>query len=161
MTKFNLIFCLLPSYGASEALKSEITGQQLHLKKLCFDTSNDIHLSLKQCLYDLCLTKKWFFYRTFQLMSAVVRLKGLVKVPLFCVKQRSCKHCLRNENLVQLNEYETAPYLFSTLVRSPAVRLRLVRCTAWVKRWSEAMDFLQLFSKIWQKNFTKTCNITL
>ena len=27
-----------------------------------------------------------------------------------------------------------------TQVGSPAVRLRLARCTAWVKRWSEAMD---------------------
>ena len=29
-----------------------------------------------------------------------------------------------------------------TQVGSPAVRLRLARCTAWVKRWSEAMDLL-------------------
>ena len=29
-----------------------------------------------------------------------------------------------------------------TQVGSPAVRLRLARCMAWVKRWSEAMDFL-------------------
>ena len=29
-----------------------------------------------------------------------------------------------------------------TQVGSPAVRLRLARCTAWVKRWSEAIDFL-------------------
>ena len=28
-----------------------------------------------------------------------------------------------------------------TQVGSPAVRLRLARCTASVKRWSEAMDF--------------------
>ena len=34
-----------------------------------------------------------------------------------------------------------------TQVRSPAVRLRLARCTAWVKRWSEAMDFLQSIFK--------------
>ena len=30
-------------------------------------------------------------------MSAVVRLKGLVKLPLFCVRQRSCNHCFKNE----------------------------------------------------------------
>ena len=30
-----------------------------------------------------------------------------------------------------------------TQVGSPAVRLGLASCTAWVKRWSEAMDFLQ------------------
>ena len=30
-----------------------------------------------------------------------------------------------------------------TQVGSPAVRLWLARCTAWVKQWSEAMDFLQ------------------
>jgi hypothetical protein len=34
-----------------------------------------------------------------------------------------------------------------TQVRSPAVRLRLAHCTAWVKRWSEAMDFLQTIFK--------------
>ena len=39
---------------------------------------------------------------------------------------------------------ETGNALFEmTQVGSPAVRLRLVRCTAWVKRWSEAMDFFQ------------------
>jgi hypothetical protein len=30
-------------------------------------------------------------------MSAVVRLKGFVKVPLFCVNQRLCKHCFKKE----------------------------------------------------------------
>ena len=35
-----------------------------------------------------------------------------------------------------------------TQVGSPAVRLRLAGCTAWVKRWSEAMDFLQTIFKI-------------
>ena len=34
-----------------------------------------------------------------------------------------------------------------TQVGSPAVRLRLARCTAWVKRWSEAMDFFQTIFK--------------
>ena len=34
-----------------------------------------------------------------------------------------------------------------TQVGSPAVRLRLTRCTAWVKRWSEAMDFIQTIFK--------------
>ena len=38
-----------------------------------------------QTLFD---AKKWYFPQTFQLISAVVRLKVLVKVPLFCVKQR-------------------------------------------------------------------------
>ena len=37
--------------------------------------------------------------------------------------------------------------LEETQVGSPAVRLRLARCTAWVKRWSEAMDFLQTIFK--------------
>ena len=32
-------------------------------------------------------------------------------------------------------------YLCSTQVGSPTVRLRLGRCTAWVKRWSEAESF--------------------
>ena len=36
-------------------------------------------------------------------MSVVVRLKGLVELPLFCVKQRSCKPCFNNEwSLVQV-----------------------------------------------------------
>ena len=35
----------------------------------------------------------------------------------------------------------------NTQVGSPAVRLRLARCTAWVKRWSEAMDFFQTIFK--------------
>ena len=33
-----------------------------------------------------------------------------------------------------------------TQVGSPAVRLRLARCTAWVKQWSEAMDSPQTIS---------------
>ena len=37
--------------------------------------------------------------------------------------------------------------LGQTQVGSPAVRLRLARFTAWVKRWSEAMDFLQTIFK--------------
>ena len=37
--------------------------------------------------------------------------------------------------------------MFNTQVGSPAVRLRLARCTAWAKRWSEAMDFLQTIFK--------------
>ena len=41
----------------------------------------------------------------------------------------------------------------NTQVGSPAVRLRLARCTAWVKRWSEAMDFLQT---IWHKYWACT-----
>ena len=38
-------------------------------------------------------------------------------------------------------------YELYTQVGSPAVRLRLARCTAWVKRWSEAMDFFQTIFK--------------
>ena len=34
-----------------------------------------------------------------------------------------------------------------TQVGSPAVHLRLAHCTAWVKRWSEAMDFFQTIFK--------------
>ena len=34
-----------------------------------------------------------------------------------------------------------------TQVGSPAVRLRLARCAAGVKRWSEAMDFIQTIFK--------------
>jgi hypothetical protein len=38
-------------------------------------------------------------------------------------------------------------FVKNTQVRSPAVLLRLARCTSWVKRWSEAMDFLQTIFK--------------
>ena len=34
-----------------------------------------------------------------------------------------------------------------TQVGSPAVLLRLTHCTSWVKRWSEAMDFL--LARLW------------
>ena len=33
------------------------------------------------------------------------------------------------------------------LSKVPDVHLRLAHCTSWVKRWSEAMDFLQTFFK--------------
>ena len=57
-----------------------------------------MHSFLKQCLArSLFNTQKWYFHQVFQLMSTVVKLKGLVKVPHFCVKQRSCKHCFENE----------------------------------------------------------------
>ena len=58
-----------------------------------------IFLKVHSCFHDLCLTQKsgMYFYQTFQLMLAVVRLKGLVKVPLFCVIQKSRKYCLKNE----------------------------------------------------------------
>ena len=35
-------------------------------------------------------------------------------------------------------------YILQTQVGSPAVRLRLARCMAWVKRWSKAMDYKYL-----------------
>ena len=35
-----------------------------------------------------------------------------------------------------------------TQVGFPAVLFRLARCTSWVKRWSEAMDFFQTIFKI-------------
>ena len=33
------------------------------------------------------------------------------------------------------------------LSKVPDVHLRLAHCKSWVKRWSEAMDFLQTFFK--------------
>ena len=42
-------------------------------------------------------TKKWYFHQTFQPNHSWHQLKGLGKVPLFCVKQRSCKNCFKNE----------------------------------------------------------------
>ena len=54
-----------------------------------------------------------------------------------------------------------------TQVGSPAVRLRLAHCTAWVKRWSEAMDFLQsifktniFLSRIFKKMYGKCKHIS-
>ena len=44
-------------------------------------------------------------------------------------------------------QYEKQFLHVQTQVGSPAVRLRLAHCTAWVKRWSEAMDFLQTIFK--------------
>ena len=46
----------------------------------------------------------------------------------------------QSDALLKVNYFEN---VFLTQVGSPAVRLRLARCTAWVKRWSEAMDFIQ------------------
>ena len=46
------------------------------------------------------------------------------------------------------------PIRYYTQVGSPTMRLRLARCTARVKRWSEAMDFLQnkylLIAHLWE-----------
>ena len=39
--------------------------------------------SLKQCLTDLCLTKKWYFHQTFQPNHRWHQLTGLLKVLLF------------------------------------------------------------------------------
>ena len=47
-----------------------------------------------QSLFD---TKTWYFHQTFQPNHSLQQLKDLGKVPLFCVKQRSCKHCSKNE----------------------------------------------------------------
>ena len=44
------------------------------------------------------------------------------------------------DNFVYLH---TIQLTITTQVGSPAVRLRLARCTSWVKRWSKAMDFLE------------------
>ena len=70
-------FCQFPflwiyCYGSNKSTRKE-TGK-MHLCAV-----------FAQSVFD---TKNWYFHQTFQLMSAVVRLKGLVKVPLFCVKQR-------------------------------------------------------------------------
>ena len=59
-----------------------------------------VHSFLKQCFHDLCFTQKSGTYVLLPNLSAdvtVIRLKGLVKVPLFCVIQKSRKYCLKNE----------------------------------------------------------------
>ena len=62
-----------------------------------FQKEIKVNSFLKLCLHYLLWHKKWYLHQTFQLMSAVVRLKVLVKVPLLCVKQRLCKYCFKNE----------------------------------------------------------------
>ena len=42
-------------------------------------------------------TKKWYFHQTCQPYHSWHQLNGLAKLPLFCVKQRSCKHCFKKE----------------------------------------------------------------
>ena len=50
---------------------------------------------------------------------------------------------LKDNTWNKLNRTNSAETIFWwTQVGSPAMRFRLARCTAWVKRWSEAMDFL-------------------
>ena len=50
-----------------------------------------------QCLHNLSLAQK-----TFQPNHSWHQLKSLAKVPLFCVKQRSCKHCFKTEWTLEL-----------------------------------------------------------
>ena len=47
----------------------------------------------------------------------------------------------------QIDPFLSFKLINLTQVGSPAVRLKLVRCTAWVKQWREAMDFLQTIFK--------------
>ena len=42
-------------------------------------------------------TKKWYFYQIIKLTPTMVRLNGLVKVPLVFVKQILYYHCFKNE----------------------------------------------------------------
>ena len=85
-----------PTIDASNAfLFYKICDSTLSLKSLfhcdlCFCSHAKVHSFLKQCLLD-----RWYFHRTFQPNHSWHQLKGLVKVPLFCVKQRSCKHCFK------------------------------------------------------------------
>ena len=79
---------------------------------------------LKRCLHNFCLTQKscTFTKHSADVSSAVVRLKGLVKVQLlFCVKQRSCKHCYKNEcTLVWLQKSFSNPW---TCLIAPSIEL--------------------------------------
>ena len=65
--------------------------------------------------------------------------KGSLNFVNFCQEKRFklCQFVCNNLFIMNWN----------TQVGSPAVRRRLARCTAWVKRWSEAMDFLQTIFK--------------
>ena len=54
--------------------------------------------------------------------------------------------------------FQKTKLILQTQVRSPAVRLRLALCTAWVKRWSEAMNFLQT---IFKTNISKNYDFLL
>ena len=60
--------------------------------------SSKVHSFLKQCLHDLCLTQKWYYHQTFQLMFAVVRLKGLLKVPNFFVTNKDSANTVLKMN---------------------------------------------------------------
>ena len=65
-----------------------------------------------------------------------------------CLNTSTFKSLLKDWLWKEIPSYQTKVYLlYQTQVGSPAVRLRLARCTAWVKRWSEAMDFLQTIFK--------------
>ena len=100
----------------------------------------------------------------FQAMKKSCLLKGVANVIARCFRrsyvhknlsmQWLASYLLIHKCMTDLNDvlYSTSSCFYycmahtarrKTQVRSPAVRLRLARCTAWVKRWSEAMDFLQ------------------
>ena len=53
-----------------------------------------VHSFFKQCLHHLCMTQKSVtLTKSFNITTA----ESLLKVPHFFVKQRSCKHCFKNE----------------------------------------------------------------
>ena len=51
------------------------------------------------------------------------------------------------KNIIIFQKENGDTFTLLTQVGSPAACLRLARCTAWVKQWSEAMDFLQTIFK--------------
>ena len=60
--------------------------------KLSVHILKSIHFKNSVCTIFVKLTKKWYFHQTFQPNHSWHQLKGLVKVPRFCVK-----HCFKNE----------------------------------------------------------------
>ena len=72
---------------------------------------------------------------------------------LFCTLAHSLGTFTTKRNIYFCNLAQTRTFqcvriiAIWTQVGSPAVRLRLARCTAWVKRWSKAMDFFQTIFK--------------
>ena len=93
-------------------------------------------LVIKKWKIDLAFL--WFLYSEYKNGKDISQICFFFLLRQLCIVNcyiQCSSNNLWNENI------NTGVYR-ETQVRSPAVRLRLARCMAWVKRWSEAMDFL-------------------
>ena len=81
-------------------------------------------------------------------LSAVIFLLFYSEILLTKVNSSKCISENIQDCRVRVTNQVIIPiFLLYTQVGSPAVHLRLASCTSWVKRWSEAMDFLQTIFK--------------